>query len=103
LIPRFAPDERIRDLWNEFCALFVAPASRAADVHTFLEAGSDQSSAPPTADVLHCREIGESDADALIGLLTRGFNRKRAYWLRAWNLLGEHRTPDGYPRFGYLL
>jgi hypothetical protein len=103
LIPRFAPDERIRDLWNEFCALFVASASRAADVHPFLEACSDQSSAPPTADALHCREIDESDADALIGLLTRGFNRKRTYWLRAWNLLAEHRTPEGYPRFGYLL
>lgn len=42
--------------------------------------------------------------DSVIELLVRGFPRRsRAYWASAMAQLGSRATPDGLPRFGYLL
>jgi hypothetical protein len=50
------------------------------------------------------REIVPGDVDRVIDLLTSGFGtRKRCFWERAFARLSEHRTPPGYPRYGYLL
>jgi hypothetical protein len=52
-----------------------------------------------------CREIQPSDLEAVIDLLTKGFQRlrKRVYWVRVVRRLSQHKSPPGYPRFGYLL
>jgi hypothetical protein len=51
-----------------------------------------------------CRTIEELDLNAVADLLTRGFPRRtRKYWTNALQRLGGHATPEGYPRFGYLL
>ena len=52
---------------------------------------------------IRCREIAPSDSRSVIDLLTKGFDRERQYWVRAWERLARRATPDGYPRFGYLL
>jgi hypothetical protein len=50
------------------------------------------------------RQIDASDIDAVIELLTRGFRiRSRDYWRRALAKLGSHPTPEGLPKYGYLL
>ena len=54
---------------------------------------------------MQCREIVSSDLDSIIGLLNDGFrpSRGRAFWAHAVACLTEHKTPPGYPRYGYLL
>jgi hypothetical protein len=52
---------------------------------------------------VRCREIGESDIDAIADLLTHGFGRSRAYWLRGLRRQAIRVAPEGYPRFGYML
>jgi hypothetical protein len=53
---------------------------------------------------IRCREITSDDLDGIADLLTRGFgNRARDHWLRALQRLSEHRTPAGFPKYGYLL
>jgi hypothetical protein len=53
---------------------------------------------------VRCREILESDIDAIADLLTRGFSgRTREYWMRGLGRQGERPVPRGYPRYGYLL
>lgn len=53
---------------------------------------------------VRCREIIESDVEAVADLLTRGFpGRTRAYWMRGLRRQGERAVPAGYPRYGYLL
>ena len=50
------------------------------------------------------REIGDSDVDAVVGLLAQGFPaRGWDYWQRAVRKLAEHATPAGFPKYGYLL
>jgi hypothetical protein len=50
------------------------------------------------------REIAAGDIDRVAGLLTRGFStRKLLFWQRALARLSAHRTPPGYPKYGYLL
>jgi hypothetical protein len=52
------------------------------------------------------REIATGDIGAIIDLLTAGFRtdkRQRSFWERAQARLSEHRTPLGYPKYGYLL
>jgi hypothetical protein len=57
---------------------------------------------PPPS--IRCREIGEADADGVATLLKQGFpNRNRAFWLGAFDRLRRHRTPSGFPKYGYLL
>jgi hypothetical protein len=53
---------------------------------------------------LRCREISETDFDAVADLLTRGFvGRSRQYWLQGLRRQATREVPDGYPRFGYML
>jgi hypothetical protein len=53
---------------------------------------------------VRCREIAESDIDAIADLLTRGFpGRTRDYWMRGLRRQSERRVPQGYPRYGYVL
>jgi hypothetical protein len=53
---------------------------------------------------IRCREIRESDIDAIADLLTRGFvGRSRDYWMQGLRRQAARGIPDGYPRFGYLL
>jgi hypothetical protein len=51
-----------------------------------------------------CRLIEETDLDAVADLLTRAFPlRTRKYWTNALERLRGRSTPEGYPRFGYML
>jgi hypothetical protein len=53
---------------------------------------------------IRCREIRESDIDAIADLLTRGFaGRPRDYWIRGLRRQAARSVPEGYPRFGYML
>ena len=53
---------------------------------------------------LRCREILETDIDAIGNLLTRGFvRRKREYWMRGLRHQSTRSLPSGVPRYGYLL
>jgi hypothetical protein len=53
---------------------------------------------------VRCREIRESDVDAIADLLTRGFvGRSRDYWIQGLRRQAFRPVPDGYPRFGYML
>lgn len=53
--------------------------------------------------MVRCREIRESDVDAVADLLTRGFGRSRAYWMQGLQRQALRNVPEGYPRFGYML
>jgi hypothetical protein len=56
------------------------------------------------AQKLRCREISETDIDAVADLLTRGFvSRSREYWVRGLRRQAAREIPNGYPRFGYML
>lgn len=51
-----------------------------------------------------CRQIGATDLDGVIDLLTVGFPRRaRQYWSEAIARLAARDVPDGLPRFGYVL
>ncbi|MCP3461749.1 acyl-CoA acyltransferase [Bradyrhizobium sp. CCGUVB23] len=53
---------------------------------------------------VRCREITESDVDAIADLLTRGFvGRSRDYWIQGLRRQAFRPVPEGYPRFGYML
>ena len=53
---------------------------------------------------LRCREISETDLDAVADLLTRGFvSRSREYWTQGLRRQAAREVPEGYPRFGYVL
>ena len=54
---------------------------------------------------VRCREILESDFDAVVELLTEGFSheRDRRFWRSALTRLAGHQTPEGFPRFGHVL
>lgn len=63
---------------------------------------------PPivTPDVVsvRIREIAPPDLEALIDLLTKGYWRApRSYWAGVIERLTEHQTPQGYPKYGYLI
>jgi hypothetical protein len=50
-----------------------------------------------------CREIVKADCESLSGLLTSGFGKSRDHWIQILNRLAKHRTPRGFPAYGYLL
>ena len=53
---------------------------------------------------IRCREISETDIDAVADLLTRGFvGRSRDYWMQGLRRQAARDVPNGYPRFGYML
>ena len=57
--------------------------------------------APPR---IRCRTITDADLDSLCDLLAKApFGRPRDFWVEALQRLGAHPTPQGYPRYGYLL
>jgi hypothetical protein len=57
-----------------------------------------------TGQTIRCREISETDIDAVADLLTRGFiGRSREYWIQGLRRQTEREVPKGYPRFGYML
>jgi hypothetical protein len=52
------------------------------------------------------REIDKADIGEVVNLLTTGFRRDRRshdFWVRALKRLSEHATPEGFPKYGYLL
>jgi hypothetical protein len=56
------------------------------------------------AQKIRCREISETDLDAVADLLTRGFyGRSRDYWMQGLRRQAERLVPSGYPRFGYMI
>jgi hypothetical protein len=56
------------------------------------------------AQKIRCREISETDIEAVVDLLTRGFyGRSRDYWLQGLRRQAEREVPSGYPRFGYMI
>jgi hypothetical protein len=57
---------------------------------------------PPPPRV-RCRQINTADIEDIVNLLTKGFDRKRNFWERAFRRLSEHHTPPGFPKYGYLL
>jgi hypothetical protein len=53
---------------------------------------------------VRCREIAETDLEAVAELLTRGFpDRPRDYWIQGLRRQAARSVPNGYPRFGYML
>ena len=50
-----------------------------------------------------CREIFETDIEAVAELLTRGFGRSLDYWIQGLRRQAVREVPQGYPRFGYML
>jgi hypothetical protein len=58
----------------------------------------------PAAPTLRCRQIEESDVEAVATLLANGFRtHDRQFWLQAFVQLRRHATPAGLPKYGYLL
>src|SRR5579884_1349914 len=56
------------------------------------------------AHAINCREIGVADIEAVIALLRRGFPIcPPALLSRVFTRLTSHRTPRGFPRYGYLI
>jgi hypothetical protein len=56
------------------------------------------------AQKIRCREISETDLEAVAEILTRGFaGRSRDYWMQGLRRQAVREVPDGYPRFGYML
>jgi len=53
---------------------------------------------------IRCRQIEESDVDAVAALLTRGFpNRNSQFWHHALDQLTRREPPPGLQKYGYLL
>src|SRR5580692_10443639 len=59
---------------------------------------------PSSPPQVRCRQIRQSDLDAVADLLARGFPAKpRKYWTSALDRLAGRSAPEGCPPFGYLL
>jgi hypothetical protein len=59
---------------------------------------------PPTIGSLRSRMIEPADLEGVIDLLVIGFWRApRSYWEGVIDRLTMHHTPEGYPKYGYLL
>jgi hypothetical protein len=52
-----------------------------------------------------CREIEETDIHQLVDLLTKALPHvpNRDNWTQTFQCLSKHRTPPGFPKYGYLL
>lgn len=57
---------------------------------------------PPSRKV-RCRRIEDTDAERVVGLLTRGFALPRRFWEDVIAYLATRAVPPGAPRFGLLL
>jgi hypothetical protein len=59
---------------------------------------------PITNQRIDFREIENTDAQAVIDLLTKGFPVKSyTYWTHVINVLTDRVVPPGYPRYGYIM
>jgi hypothetical protein len=60
---------------------------------------------PQTLPRVTFRQIADADVNDVVELLTRGFapRRSRLFWQDAIARLATHATPDGAPRYGYML
>jgi hypothetical protein len=57
-----------------------------------------------SAGAIRCRQILETDTGRVVALLTKGFPRRtRAYWVNAFRRMAAHATPQGAPKYGYLM
>jgi hypothetical protein len=57
-----------------------------------------------SAGAIRCRQISETDTDRVVALLAKGFPRRtRAYWVNAFRRMAAHATPQGAPKYGYLM
>ena len=53
---------------------------------------------------VRCRQIEESDCEAVAALLARGFvSRPAQFWLDGMAQLAQHQPPPGLPKYGYLI
>jgi hypothetical protein len=53
---------------------------------------------------LRCRQIAETDFDSLASLLNKAFSCwSKLYWLEGLAHMRDRESPEGYPRYGYLL
>lgn len=53
---------------------------------------------------VRCRQIEDADAEAIALLLTKsGFGGSKAFWLECLRRLANHPTPNGCPKYGFLL
>ncbi len=51
-----------------------------------------------------CRQIAQEDLDTIANLLVKGFpGSHKSHWVNALNRLQSHSTPEGFPRFGYMI
>jgi len=63
----------------------------------------------PQPSKIRCREITTADFGDVVDLLTRGYHAMgfpasiRHYWARGLDRLSRHATPEGLPRYGYVL
>lgn len=58
----------------------------------------------PAVLSIRCREITPADLEGVIDLLTIGFWRlPRNHWVKVFDRLMRHQTPEGFPKYGYLL
>jgi hypothetical protein len=60
---------------------------------------------PKTLPRVRFRQITDADVNDVVELLTRGFapRRSRLFWQDVMTRLAAHATPDGAPRYGYML
>jgi hypothetical protein len=52
---------------------------------------------------IHSRQIVASDLDAVAKLLTKAFGYSHRYFPQILDRLTHHPTPDGFPKYGYVL
>ncbi len=54
---------------------------------------------------VRCRQIADSDVEAIVDLLKKGFGRQRShrFWQRVLAVLASRPTSAGLPKFGWLL
>lgn len=53
---------------------------------------------------IRCRQIEDADAEAIALLLTKsGFGGSKGFWLECLRRLANHPTPNGCPKYGFLL
>jgi hypothetical protein len=83
--------------------LFITSTRRFENARQATLSGPEAAPASSARHAVRCREIAQADCDAVVDLLTRGFDRSRSHWSRALQLLTRHATPEGFPKYGYLL